>query len=62
MSSEASGFARGPLTGQVIIEWVDSADPDDPSEPPNFGWSIKTGPPMDDERLARLLREISDVV
>ena len=35
-SSEASGFARRPLTGQVIIEWVDAADPDDPSEPPEL--------------------------
>lgn len=58
----ASAFAGGALTGQVIIEWVDGSDPDDPTVPPNFGWSIKTNPPLDDERLALLLREISEVI
>jgi hypothetical protein len=28
---------RRPLTGVVTIEWVDAADPDDASQPPNFG-------------------------
>jgi hypothetical protein len=50
------------MTGQVIIDWVDGADPEDRSGAPNFGWSIRAEPKLDDERLAILLREISDVM
>lgn len=60
MTTDPRPVPRGPLSGRVIIEWVDAADPSDASQPPNFGWSIKAEPPIDDERVSRLLREISD--
>jgi hypothetical protein len=50
------------MTGQVIIEWVDGAEPEDQSVAPNFGWSMRAEPQLDDERLAILLREICDVM
>ena len=46
-----------PLRGKVIIEWV-HVNPSDPSAPPEFSWSIRARPLMDDERLSALLREI----
>jgi hypothetical protein len=60
--TEHDGPPRRLLTGQVTIDWVDSADPDDVSATPNFGWSIRSEPALDDERLSILLREISDVI
>lgn len=62
MTTDSGGVPRGPLSGRVIIEWVDASDPNDASQPPNFGWSIKGEPPIDDERLALLLQEIADVI
>jgi hypothetical protein len=51
---------RWPLTGIVTIEWVDGADPDDSSAPPNFGWlRAANDRPMEASRLATLLREIA---
>jgi len=51
---------RWPLTGIVTIEWVDGADPDDASAPPNFGW-FRAGNdrPIESSRLAVLLREVA---
>ena len=51
---------RWPLTGIVTIEWVDAADPDDASAPPNFGWlRAANDRPMEASRLAALLCEIA---
>jgi hypothetical protein len=60
--TEHDGHPRRLLTGQVTIDWVDSADPDDVSAATNFGWSIRSEPTLDDERLSILLREISDAI
>lgn len=60
--TEQDGLSKRPMTGQVIIDWVDGADPEDRSGAPNFGWSIRAEPKLDDERLAILLREISEVM
>jgi len=56
-----AGFARGALTGVVSIEWVDAADPDDVTAPPNFGWfSAKSVPSLDRARFIALLRKVAD--
>jgi hypothetical protein len=60
MATDTDPVPRGPLRGRVIIEWVDAADPADASQPPNFDWSIKAEPPLDDERVSLLLREVSE--
>ena len=46
-----------------MIEWVDAADPDEPSAQPNFGWSLKAvdGLP-DNRRLALLLTEVATAI
>jgi len=60
MTTDPEPVPRGPLSGRLIIEWVDAADPADASQQPNFGWSIRAEPPIDDERVSLLLREISE--
>jgi hypothetical protein len=50
--------ARHPLTGVITIDWVDAADPDDANQPPNYGWSVRSEPRLDDQRLLLLLREL----
>jgi hypothetical protein len=60
MATDTEPVPRGPLSGRMIIEWVDAADPADASQPANFSWSIKAEPPLDDERVSLLLREVSE--
>ena len=51
---------RQPLTGVLRVEWVDGADPNDDSAPPNFGWfSCESEPPLQPERLLVLLRDLA---
>jgi hypothetical protein len=53
---------RRPLTGVITIDWVDTTDPDDANQPPNFGWSMRPEPMLDDQRLILLLREIANTL
>ena len=50
------------MTRQIIIEWVDATEDSAPPGEFNFGWSIRSDPPIDDERLEALLREIQETV
>lgn len=54
--------AQRPMTGQIVIEWVDATEDSAPPGEFNFGWRIRTDPPIDDERLESLLREILETV
>lgn len=54
---------RWPLTGQLRIEFVDAADPDDAAVAPNWGGGIRGCEPeswLDDKRLPSLLRWLAD--
>jgi hypothetical protein len=50
------------MSGTVRIEWVDTADVDDPGAGgPNFGYfETHADPPLDRRRLVSLLRMIAD--
>lgn len=50
---------RRPLTGVLTIEWVESADPDDPSAEPNFGWSMRCDPQIDRHHLGILIQRLA---
>jgi hypothetical protein len=55
--------ARWPLSGELRIQFVDGADPDDPSLPPNWGGGIGECQPqswINDPRLPSLLRWLAD--
>ena len=55
------GPARAPLTGEIRIEWVDGADPNDLGAEPNFGWTLKDYQSLPDTpKLVKLLREIAN--
>jgi hypothetical protein len=51
-----------PRTGVITIDWVDTADPDNADQPPNFGWSMRSEPTLDDQRLILLLRQIANTL
>ena len=56
---------RWPLTAAVFIEFVDAADPDDASMPPNFGaLNTRCEPRLwhDDPRLPLLMRWLADSI
>jgi hypothetical protein len=55
-------MAERSRTGQITIDWVDATEDSASSGDFNFGWSIRTDPPLDDERLEALLRKIADAV
>ena len=54
--------ASMPTSGCVIIEWSTAAGSHDAADEERFSWSIRSEPPVDDERLVALLREITDVL
>lgn len=50
---------RQPLSGTLTVEWMDAADPNDNTVPPNFGWfRFESDPPLEAPRLLALLREL----
>jgi hypothetical protein len=48
--------------GRITIDWVDATETDAADVGYNFGWRIKPEPPIDDDRLATLLREIAETL
>lgn len=51
---------RQPLSGTLTVEWMDAADPNDSTVPPNFGWfSCESDPPLEAPRLLALLRDLA---
>ena len=52
-------MSNKPISGQIVIDWVDATDEEHPSGEFNLGWSIRADPPLDDERMGVLLSEIA---
>jgi hypothetical protein len=50
--------ADGPRTGLITIEWQVASDPTDAT---TYSWQIRAEPPLPDDIVAALLRDISSV-